>query len=203
MLHCSEIQRIFTKSMQALALIDKTINYLSMTEAKTAESKAFVPTCDGSNLTAKLNIKSSNVGSSSSINSPQITLTALKRFKDDFVIIDCRETSEFDVNKYPETLKTTVTNVPMGKLLSNPYQKGNEGKKLLNSKDKLCLICGSGSRATTAAADLISKAGYNAYSLIGGVGSFKQKWSKKNDWIWYFLNIFQYKINTSILIIPI
>lgn len=84
--------------------------------------------------------------------------------KNDFVIIDVRESDEIDGGKIVESV-----HMPLGLSIRNAKKKQIEG---LRGK-KICTYCGTGYRGNIAADELV-KEGFDAITLEGGYPSWNQ-----------------------------
>jgi len=94
----------------------------------------------------------------------KISATDLKSSKDDFVIIDVRETDELAKGKIEDSV-----HMPLGLVIRNAKKKQIED---LRDK-KICTYCGTGYRGNIAA-DELNKEGFNAVTLEGGYPSWNQ-----------------------------
>jgi len=94
----------------------------------------------------------------------KISTNDLKSQKNDFVIIDVRETDELAGG----VIKDSIS-MPLGLVIRNAKKK-----QIDNLKDKkICTYCGTGYRGNIAADELI-KEGFNAVTLEGGYTSWNQ-----------------------------
>lgn len=94
----------------------------------------------------------------------KITTDILKSQKNDFVIIDVRESDELDSGKIDDSI-----HMPLGLSIRNAKKKQIE-----NLRDKkICTYCGTGYRGNIAADELV-KEGFNAVTLEGGYPSWNQ-----------------------------
>ncbi len=94
----------------------------------------------------------------------KITTDILKSQKNDFVIIDVRESDELDGGKIDDSI-----HMPLGLSIRNAKKKQIE-----NLRDKkICTYCGTGYRGNIAADELV-KEGFNAVTLEGGYPSWNQ-----------------------------
>jgi rhodanese-related sulfurtransferase len=94
----------------------------------------------------------------------KITAKDLMSQKNDFVIIDVRESDELEGGK----IETSV-HMPLGLSIRNAKKKQIED---LRDK-KICTYCGTGYRGNIAADELV-KEGFNAVTLEGGYSSWNQ-----------------------------
>jgi rhodanese-related sulfurtransferase len=92
----------------------------------------------------------------------KISANDLKSQKNDFVIIDVRESDELVSGKIEES-----THMPLGLTIRNAKKKQIED---LRDK-KICTYCGTGYRGNIAA-DELNKEGFNAVTLDGGYPSW-------------------------------
>jgi len=94
----------------------------------------------------------------------KISTNDLKSQKNDFVIIDVRETDELKSGVIDDSIS-----MPLGLVIRNAKKK-----QIDNLKDKkICTYCGTGYRGNIAADELI-KEGFNAVTLEGGYTSWNQ-----------------------------
>jgi len=94
----------------------------------------------------------------------KITADILKSQKNDFVIIDVRESDELEGGKVEDSI-----HMPLGLSIRNAKKKQIE-----NLRDKkICTYCGTGYRGNIAADELV-KEGFNAVTLEGGYPSWNQ-----------------------------
>ena len=93
-----------------------------------------------------------------------ITAKELMSQKNDFVIIDVRESDEIDGGKIVDSV-----HMPLGLSIRNAKKKQIEG---LRGK-KICTYCGTGYRGNIAA-DELAKEGFDAITLEGGYPSWNQ-----------------------------
>ena len=94
----------------------------------------------------------------------KISTNDLKSQKNDFVIIDVRETDELDGGVIADSIS-----MPLGLVIRNAKKK-----QIDNLKDKkICTYCGTGYRGNIAADELV-KEGFNAVTLEGGYTSWNQ-----------------------------
>jgi rhodanese-related sulfurtransferase len=93
-----------------------------------------------------------------------ITAKELMSQKNDFVIIDVRESDEIDGGKIEGSI-----HMPLGLSIRNAKKKQIED---LRDK-KICTYCGTGYRGNIAADELV-KEGFNAITLEGGYLSWDQ-----------------------------
>ena len=93
-----------------------------------------------------------------------ITAKELMSQKNDFVIIDVRESDEIDGGKIEGSV-----HMPLGLSIRNAKKKQIED---LRDK-KICTYCGTGYRGNIAADELV-KEGFNAITLEGGYLSWNQ-----------------------------
>jgi len=94
----------------------------------------------------------------------KISAVDLRANKDNFVIIDVRETDELQGGKIDGS-----QHMPLGLTIRNAKKKQIED---LRNK-KICTYCGSGYRGNIAA-DELNKEGFNAVTLEGGYPSWNQ-----------------------------
>lgn len=92
----------------------------------------------------------------------KITANDLKSQKNDYVIIDVRETDELEGGKIEDSV-----HMPLGLSIRNAKKKQIED---LRDK-KICTYCGTGYRGNIAADELV-KEGFNAVTLEGGYTSW-------------------------------
>jgi len=94
----------------------------------------------------------------------KISTNDLKSQKNDFVIIDVRETDELEGGVIEGSIS-----MPLGLVIRNAKKK-----QIDNLKDKkICTYCGTGYRGNIAADELV-KEGFNAVTLEGGYSSWNQ-----------------------------
>ncbi len=94
----------------------------------------------------------------------KISTNDLKSQKNDFVIIDVRETDELESGVIEDYIS-----MPLGLVIRNAKKK-----QIDNLKDKkICTYCGTGYRGNIAADELV-KEGFNAVTLEGGYTSWNQ-----------------------------
>jgi len=94
----------------------------------------------------------------------KITANVLKLQKNDFVIIDVRESDELENGKIENSI-----HMPLGLSIRNAKKKQIEDLK----DKKICTYCGTGYRGNIAADELV-KEGFNAVTLEGGYPSWNQ-----------------------------
>ncbi len=94
----------------------------------------------------------------------KISANDLKSKKNDFVILDVRESDELENGVIEDSL-----HMPLGLTIRNAKKKQIEN---LRNK-KICTYCGTGYRGNIAADELI-KEGFNAVTLEGGYPSWTQ-----------------------------
>ena len=94
----------------------------------------------------------------------KITANKLMSQKNDFVIIDVRESDELEGGKIEGSV-----HMPLGLSIRNAKKKQIED---LRDK-KICTYCGTGYRGNIAADELV-KEGFNAVTLEGGYPSWNQ-----------------------------
>ena len=94
----------------------------------------------------------------------KITANDLKSQKNDYVIIDVRETDELEGGKIEDSVHT-----PLGLSIRNAKKKQIEDLRY----KKICTYCGTGYRGNIAADELV-KEGFNAVTLEGGYTSWSQ-----------------------------
>jgi rhodanese-related sulfurtransferase len=100
----------------------------------------------------------------------KITASGLAEKKDDFVLIDVRETDEIAEDG---TIEGAV-NIPLGQLI----RKGRQGE-LDDLKGKtICTYCSGGYRGNIGA-DELNKKGFTAVTIDGGYAAWKEE-KKKN-----------------------
>jgi rhodanese-related sulfurtransferase len=94
----------------------------------------------------------------------KISTNDLKSQKNDFVIIDVRETDELEGGVIEDSIS-----MPLGLVIRNAKKK-----QIDNLKDKkICTYCGTGYRGNIAADELVNE-GFNAVTLEGGYTSWNQ-----------------------------
>ncbi len=94
----------------------------------------------------------------------KISTNDLKSQKNDFMIIDVRETDELVGGVIDDSIS-----MPLGLVIRNAKKK-----QIDNLKDKkICTYCGTGYRGNIAADELV-KEGFNAVTLEGGYTSWNQ-----------------------------
>ena len=94
----------------------------------------------------------------------KISTNDLKSQKNDFVIINVRETDELEGGIIEGSIS-----MPLGLVIRNAKKK-----QIDNLKDKkICTYCGTGYRGNIAADELV-KEGFNAVTLEGGYSSWNQ-----------------------------
>ncbi len=94
----------------------------------------------------------------------KISTNDLKSQKNDFVIIDVRESDELEGGVIEDSIS-----MPLGLVIRNAKKK-----QIDNLKDKkICTYCGTGYRGNIAADELV-KEGFNAVTLEGGYTSWNQ-----------------------------
>ena len=94
----------------------------------------------------------------------KITADVLKSQKNDFVIIDVRESDELEGGKIEDSI-----HMPLGLSIRNAKKKQIEDIR----DKKICTYCGTGYRGNIAADELV-KEGFNAVTLEGGFPSWNQ-----------------------------
>ncbi len=92
----------------------------------------------------------------------KITAKELMSQKNDFVIIDVRESDELGGGIIEDSV-----HMPLGLCIRNAKKKQIEEMR----DKKICTYCGTGYRGNIAADELI-KAGFNAITLDGGYASW-------------------------------
>jgi rhodanese-related sulfurtransferase len=92
----------------------------------------------------------------------KISANELRTKKEDFVIIDVRESDEIASGKIEGSV-----HMPLGLTIRNAKKKQIED---LRNK-KICTYCGTGYRGNIAA-DELNKEGFNAVTLDGGYSSW-------------------------------
>jgi len=92
----------------------------------------------------------------------KITSKELESHKNDFVIIDVRETDELAGGKIE-----SAENIPLGLMI----RKAKHGEFANLQGKKICTYCASGYRGNIAAEEL-NKVGFNAVNLEGGFPSW-------------------------------
>ena len=92
----------------------------------------------------------------------KITSKELMSQKDDFVIIDIRESDELSGGIIEDSI-----HMPLGLCIRNVNKKQIEELK----DNKICTYCGTGYRGNIAADELI-KGGFNAVTLEGGYSTW-------------------------------
>ena len=93
-----------------------------------------------------------------------ISASDLRARKDEFVIIDVRESDELESGKIENS-----RHIPLGLTIRKAKKGGIEDLK----GKKLCTYCGSGYRGNIAA-DELNKAGFDAITLEGGFPSWNK-----------------------------
>lgn len=93
-----------------------------------------------------------------------ITAKELMSQKNDFVIIDVRESDELEGGKIENSV-----HMPLGLSIRNAKKKQIEDFR----DKKICTYCGTGYRGNIAADELV-KEGFNAITLEGGYSSWNQ-----------------------------
>ena len=94
----------------------------------------------------------------------KITANDLKTQKDDFIILDVRESDEIESGKIDGS-----KHMPLGLVIRNVKKE-----QINDLKDKkICTYCASGYRGNIAA-DELNKGGFNAVTLEGGFPSWNQ-----------------------------
>ncbi len=94
----------------------------------------------------------------------KITTDILKSQKNDFVIIDVRESDELEGGKIEDSI-----HMPLGLTIRNAKKKQIEDYR----DKKICTYCGTGYRGNIAADELV-KEGFKAVTLEGGYPSWNQ-----------------------------
>ena len=94
----------------------------------------------------------------------KITANELMSQKNDFVIIDVRESDELEGGKIEGSV-----HMPLGLSIRNAKKKQIEDFR----NRKICTYCGTGYRGNIAADELV-KEGFNAVTLEGGYPSWNQ-----------------------------
>ena len=94
----------------------------------------------------------------------KITANELMSQKNDFVIIDVRESDELESGKIEGSV-----HMPLGLSIRNAKKKQIEDMR----DKKICTYCGTGYRGNIAADELV-KEGFNAVTLEGGFPSWTQ-----------------------------
>jgi rhodanese-related sulfurtransferase len=94
----------------------------------------------------------------------KITADILKSQRNDFVIIDVRESDELEGGKIEDSI-----HMPLGLSIRNAKKKQIEDYR----DKKICTYCGTGYRGNIAADELV-KEGFNAVTLEGGYPSWNQ-----------------------------
>ncbi len=94
----------------------------------------------------------------------KITSKDLKSQKNDYVIIDVRESDELEGGKIEDSV-----HMPLGLSIRNAKKKQIEDYR----DKKICTYCGTGYRGNIAADELL-KEGFNAVTLEGGYTSWNQ-----------------------------
>jgi len=94
----------------------------------------------------------------------KITVDILKSQRNDFVIIDVRESDELEGGKIEDSI-----HMPLGLSIRNAKKKQIEDYR----DKKICTYCGTGYRGNIAADELV-KEGFNAVTLEGGYPSWNQ-----------------------------
>ena len=96
--------------------------------------------------------------------SDKITAKELMSQKNDFVIIDVRESDELEGGKIEDSV-----HMSLGLSIRNAKKKQIEDFR----DKKICTYCGTGYRGNIAADELV-KEGFNAVTLEGGYSSWDQ-----------------------------
>ncbi len=94
----------------------------------------------------------------------KISTNDLKSQKNDFVIIDVRETDELAGGVIEDSIS-----MPLGLVIRNAKKKQIDNLK----GKKICTYCGTGYRGNIAADELV-KEGFNVVTLEGGYTSWNQ-----------------------------
>ena len=94
----------------------------------------------------------------------KITASDLKSQKNDFVIIDVRESDELEGGVIEDSV-----HMSLGLSIRNAKKKQIEDMR----EKKICTYCGTGYRGNIAADELV-KEGFNAVTLEGGYPSWNQ-----------------------------
>ena len=94
--------------------------------------------------------------------SDKISANNLKSSKDDFVIIDVRESDELSGGVIEDSI-----HMPLGLVIRNVKKNQIDNLK----EKKICTYCGTGYRGNIAADELV-KGGFNAVTLDGGYSSW-------------------------------
>jgi len=94
----------------------------------------------------------------------KISTNDLKSQKNDFVIIDVRESDELEGGVIEDSIS-----MPLGLVIRNAKKKQIDDLK----DKKICTYCGTGYRGNIAADELV-KEGFNAVTLEGGYTSWNQ-----------------------------
>ena len=94
----------------------------------------------------------------------KITVSDLKSQKNDFVIIDVRESDELEDGIIEDSV-----HMPLGLSIRNAKKKQIEDMR----DKKICTYCGTGYRGNIAA-DELAKEGFNAVTLDGGYSAWNQ-----------------------------
>jgi rhodanese-related sulfurtransferase len=94
----------------------------------------------------------------------KITADILKSQRNDFVIIDVRESDELEGGKIEDSI-----HMPLGLSIRNAKKKQIEDYR----DKKICTYCGTGYRGNIAADELV-KEGFNAVTLEGCYHSWNQ-----------------------------
>ncbi len=94
----------------------------------------------------------------------KISTSDLKSQKNDFVIIDVRETDELEGGVIEDSIS-----MPLGLVIRNAKKKQIDNLK----GKKICTYCGTGYRGNIAADELV-KEGFDAVTLDGGYSSWNQ-----------------------------
>ncbi len=92
----------------------------------------------------------------------KISASDLKSQKNDFVIIDVRESDELESGKIDDSV-----HMPLGLTIRNAKKKQIENLR----EKKICTYCGTGYRGNIAADELV-KEGFDAVTLDGGYPSW-------------------------------
>ncbi len=100
-----------------------------------------------------------------------ISANNLELHKNDFVIIDVRESDEISKGKIEHSM-----HIPLGLVI----RKVKHGEFADLKEKKLCTYCTNGYRGNIAA-DELKKAGFNALSLDGGFFTWEHLHNKTNE----------------------
>jgi rhodanese-related sulfurtransferase len=104
----------------------------------------------------------------------KITAKDLADKKDDFVLIDVRETDEISEDGDGATIEGAV-NIPLGQLIRKARQGGLDDLK----GKTICTYCNGGYRGNIGA-DELNKKGFTSVTIDGGYTAWKEEKENKN-----------------------